>query len=326
MLRMGALTAGFLLDLWLGDPEGRWHPVCAVGQLIARLERVLRACFPKTPGGELAAGCVLAVTVPAVTGGLVWGILYLAGIIHPAVRFLAESILCYQMLAVKSLKDASMKVYGRLKAGDTEGARKAVSMIVGRDTQRLTEEGIIKAAVETVAENTSDGVIAPLLYMALGGAVWGWVYKAVNTMDSMVGYRNERYLYFGRAAARLDDAANWIPARLSALLMIGAAVWQGLNAGNGWRIYRRDRYCHKSPNSAHTEAVCAGALEVQLAGDAWYFGKRYEKPTIGDDTRPVEAEDIVRANGLLYKTAWLAVLLEVAIWSTVMAVMFTAGR
>ena len=200
-----------------------------------------------------------------------------------------------------------MKVYEALKKDDLEGARYAVSMIVGRDTQVLDATGVAKAAVETVAENTSDGVIAPLIYLAIGGPILGFMYKAINTMDSMVGYKNDKYMYFGRCAAKLDDVVNYIPARISALLMIAASFLPGkaYDGKGAWRIWRRDRRKHASPNSAQTEAVCAGSLGVQLAGDASYFGKIVKKPTIGDALRPVEYEDIKRANGLLYRTAIL---------------------
>lgn len=239
-------------------------------------------------------------------------LLRLAGAVHPALEWALGSVMCYQLLAAKSLRDESMKVHDALERGDVEGARYAVSMIVGRDTKPLTKEGIIKAAVETVAENASDGVIAPLLYMALGGPVAGFLYKGINTMDSMVGYRNDRYEYFGKAAARLDDAVNFLPSRLSALLMLGAAAVSGMDWRRGLAIFRRDRKNHKSPNSAQTEAACAGILGVQLAGDAWYFGKLVKKPYIGDPVRPVETEDIRRANGLMYGTEWLALALAVA--------------
>jgi adenosylcobinamide-phosphate synthase len=218
-----------------------------------------------------------------------------------------------------------MKVYQALQMGDEEQARSAVSMIVGRDTDRLDEDGIIKAAVETVAENTADGVIAPMFYLAIGGGLLGVLYKSINTMDSMVGYKNERYLDFGRYAAKLDDIANYIPSRLAALLMIAGTGLCRLmecvrmtynsargehreviyNPGNAWRIHRRDRRKHASPNSAQTESVCAGALGIRLAGDAWYFGQKVEKPYIGDDLRRIEAEDIRRANILLYATSFL---------------------
>ena len=211
--------------------------------------------------------------------------------------------MCWQLLATKSLKDESMKVYKKLKRHDLQGSRKAVSMIVGRDTDVLDESGVTKATVETIAENTSDGVIAPMLYMAIGGAFLGWMYKSINTMDSMVAYKNERYLYFGRIPAYLDDVVNYIPARLSGLLMIAATFLVKLDGAHAFAIFKRDRYNHASPNSAQTEAVMAGALNVQLAGDAWYFGELHKKKTIGDDIRPIEAADIVRANKLLYGTA-----------------------
>ena len=238
------------------------------------------------------------------TGGVSLTLLRAARFLFgPGGEFLCGAVMCYYLLAARSLRDESMKVCDSLRKGDIQEARRNVSMIVGRDTAGLDGEGIAKAAVETVAENTSDGVIAPLFYLFLGGPVLGWMYKAVNTMDSMVGYRNEKYLYFGRAAARLDDLANLIPARLSALLMIGASFLLGMDGKGAARIWLRDRRNHKSPNSAQTEAVCAGALGVRLAGPAWYFGRRFEKPFIGDEKRKVEWEDIKRANRLMYGTA-----------------------
>lgn len=222
-----------------------------------------------------------------------------------------ESFWCYQIFATKSLKVESDRVYIALKNKGLEAGRKAVSMIVGRDTQNLTEEGVTKAAVETVAENTSDGVIAPLFYMLIGGAVLGFTYKAINTMDSMVGYKNDKYQWFGTAAAKLDDVVNFIPARVSAVLMILAAYLTGMDGKNAARIFRRDRFNHKSPNSAQTEAVMAGALDVQLAGDAWYFGKLHKKPTIGDPVREMELLDIRRSHKLLYGTAMLGLILGI---------------
>lgn len=222
-----------------------------------------------------------------------------------------ESFWCYQILATKSLKVESDRVYIALKNKGLEAGRNAVSMIVGRDTQNLTEEGVTKAAVETVAENTSDGVIAPLFYMLIGGAVLGFTYKAINTMDSMVGYKNDKYQWFGTAAAKLDDVVNFIPARVSAVLMILAAYLTGMDGKNAARIFRRDRFNHKSPNSAQTEAVMAGALDVQLAGDAWYFGKLHKKPTIGDPVREMELLDIRRSHKLLYGTAMLGLILGI---------------
>ncbi len=313
-----AVGLGFLLDLLLGDPHWLYHPIRLVGHLITGLETVLRRIFPGTESGELVAGGCLLVLTAGITSASAWGLLFLAGLVHPYVRFALETVMCYQLLATKSLRDETMKVYTALRAGDVEGARRAVSMVVGRDTAVLDDIGITKAAVETVAENTSDGIIAPLLFMVIGGAPLGYFYKAVNTMDSMVGYKNERYLYFGRAAAKFDDVVNWFPARLSAVLMVCAGGLLGMDAGNAWRIYVRDRYNHSSPNSAHTEAVTAGALHIQLAGNAYYFGKLYEKPTLGDADRPVEYEDIRRAGRLLYGTAVLALLIFLAVKGVVL--------
>ena len=304
-----ALLAGCLLDVILGDPHWAPHPVRAIGALIAGLEKLLRRLFPKTPRGERAAGLVLVVLVLGISTGVTVGILLLCSLVSPWLRFAAEILLSYQCLAARSLRDESMKVYRSLKTGTLQEARHAVSMIVGRDTERLDETGVAKAAVETVAENASDGVIAPLIFLAIGGAPLGIFYKAANTMDSMVGYKNDRYRYFGTCAARWDDVLNFIPARLAGALMCLAAPLVGQDGRNAWRILRRDRLNHKSPNSAHTEAAAAGALRVQLAGSSYYFGKLVEKPTIGDDLRPVEAEDIRRANRLMFATAFLSLAL-----------------
>ena len=308
-LRLFALLLGFFLDLLLGDPSWLPHPIRAIGSLIAALEKVLRKLFPKRQGGELAGGAALVILVLALSGGFTLLVLWLCGQVGLWLRFLAETVLCYQLLATRSLKGESMKVYQALKAGDLEGARHAVSMIVGRDTQRLDEAGVARAAVETVAENASDGVIAPLLFLTIGGAPLGMAYKAVNTMDSMVGYKNDRYLWFGRCAARLDDLVNFIPARLAGLLMCLGAGFSGFDGPNALRIFRRDRKNHKSPNSAHTEAAAAGALHIQLGGPNYYFGKLVDKPAIGDADHPVEPLDIVRVNRLMYATAFLALVL-----------------
>ena len=308
-LRLFALLLGFFLDLLLGDPRWLPHPIRAIGALIAALEKALRRLFPKRQGGELAGGAALVILVLALSGGFTLLVLWLCGQVGLWLRFLAETVLCYQLLATRSLKGESMKVYQALKAGDLEGARHAVSMIVGRDTQRLDEAGVARAAVETVAENASDGVIAPLLFLAIGGAPLGMAYKAVNTMDSMVGYKNDRYLWFGRCAAKLDDLVNFIPARLAGLLMCLGAGFSGFDGPNALRIFRRDRKNHKSPNSAHTEAAAAGALHIQLGGPNYYFGKLVDKPAIGDADHPVEPLDIVRVNRLMYATAFLALVL-----------------
>ena len=304
-----AAVCGFLVDQVLGDPAWMPHPVVCMGRLITFLEKKLRKIFPATASGQLCAGSILAVLLPVISLTLSAGCIFLAGLVHPALAFLLEVLWCWQVLAVKGLKDESENVRLELVRGDLPGARKAVGRIVGRDTENLSAEGVTKAAVETVAENFSDGVAAPLLYCMIGGAPLGLMYKAVNTMDSMVGYQNEKYLYFGRAAAKLDDAANYIPARLSALLLVGAAAMTGGNARDAFRIWRRDRRCHASPNSAQTESAAAGALGIQLAGDASYFGKVVEKPTIGDRKRAAEPADIGRMNRMMVAASVLGLFL-----------------
>lgn len=302
-------AAGFLLDCFVGDPQDLWHPVRSIGWLISWLEGRLRRCFPADKRGELAAGGLLVVLVLLATGAATGAVLAFARRIHGGLYYGVMAVMSCQILAAKSLREESMKVCRALLAGDVEQARRAVSMIVGRDTAVLDRDGITRAAVETVAENTSDGVVAPLCYLLLFGPLGGMLYKAVNTMDSMIGYQNEAYRYFGRAAARLDDLANWIPSRMTALFLIAAAyALPGFSGKDAWRIWRRDRRNHKSPNSAQGESACAGALGLKLAGDAWYFGVLHKKPAIGDEIRPIEAEDIRRAGRLMYGAAVLALL------------------
>lgn len=307
------LAAAFLLDCLLGDPHYAWHPVVLIGKGISFLEKLLRKRFTGSPRAEVAGGVLLAAAVIVISFTVPALLLYGARQISPWLFYVLQIVFCYQLLAARSLRDESMKVCRALEQGDTEGARRAVSMIVGRDTRMLDEAGITRAAIETVAENTSDGVVAPLLFMAVGGAPLGFLYKAVNTMDSMVGYRNERYLYFGRAAARLDDLCNYLPSRLSGVLMVLVSRPLGFDAANAWRIFLRDRYKHASPNSAQTEAACAGALHIRLAGDAVYFGKVHHKPYIGEDDRPVKARDIAAACRLMYGTAAAALVLSLLI-------------
>lgn len=309
--RIWIICVGFFMDILFGDPYWLWHPVRFVGKLITGTEQFLRKVFQVKEEGEAdrekkrRLGILLVVFVIGISLSVQWGLLFLAGNIHRYCKFGLECFWCYQFLAMKSLKVESMKVYRALNQEDMEGARRAVSMIVGRDTKSLNKKGITRAAVETVAENTSDGVIAPLLFLFCFGVQGGLLYKTVNTMDSMIGYRNEKYQYLGTAAAKLDDVLNYIPARVSAIFMLVAAFFQRLDYKNGFRIFLRDRYNHKSPNSAQTEAVCAGVLNIELAGNAWYFGKLYEKPTIGDNNREIEPFDICRANRLMYGTSFL---------------------
>ena len=304
-----ALVIGFCIDLLIGDPHSIPHPVVGIGTLISALEKRLRRLFPKTDRGEIAAGGVLWVLVVVICTAIPAGILYLCHRLSPWLRLTVESIMCWQILATKSLKDESMNVYKALESGDLERSRHAVSMIVGRDTARLDDAGVTRAAVETVAENTSDGVVAPMLFLALGGAPLGFFYKAINTMDSMLGYVEMPYKNIGLVPAKMDDLANYLPSRLSALLMLAAGFLLGFDAKNGWRIFLRDRFNHASPNSAQTESVCAGLLGVRLAGDAWYHGVLHRKKYIGDDTREIAHRDILLACRLLYLTAFLTLLL-----------------
>ena len=304
-----AMLLGFLLDCLLGDPRTIPHPVVCMGRLISWLEKAFRALFPKTRLGEnLAGGCIWLVTV-AVSFLIPWGLLKLAGMVSPWLRLLLQAIFCWQVLAAKSLRQESMKVYEALKTGTIEDARHAVSMIVGRDTQALDADAVTRAAVETVAENCSDGVIAPMLYFALGGGPLAFAYKAVNTMDSMLGYVEPPYQNVGLVPARMDDVCNYLPARISGIMMLLAGGLLGLNFRNGWKIFLRDRYNHASPNSAQTESVCAGLLGLRLAGDAWYHGVLHKKKYIGDALRPITPEDIPLSDRLMYATAVLTLVI-----------------
>lgn len=300
-----ALSIGFLLDLCFGDPRWMPHPVRLIGFGIAKGEKIVRKLFPRTPKGEFWGGMFLALLVVGLSTVVPFLILWGAEQIHPFLRVGLEGLMCYQILSVMALKTESMRVYKELKKGDLPEARRMVSMIVGRDVKSLSSEGVVKAAVETVAENTVDGAVAPLLFMALGGAPLGFFYKAINTLDSMIGYKNEDYRHFGTFAAKLDDVANFVPARIAALAMIASSWILRLDYRNAIKIYKRDRFNHASPNSAQTESVCAGALRIQLAGDAYYFGSLCSKKTIGDAIKEVSYEDIRTANRLLYGTVFI---------------------
>ena len=321
-----AFIAGFVLDLLIGDPHFIPHPVRLIGSLISFCDKRLNCdagyniSEKKLNLIKYKRGMLLAFTVIFATFTMSVIIIVAAYSINLYAGVIAEAVMTWQILATKCLRVESMRVYDALRTDGVDAGRRAVSMIVGRDTSVLDAAGVTRAAVETIAENTSDGVIAPMLYTAIGGPVLGFVYKAVNTMDSMLGYKNDKYMYFGRFAARLDDVVNFIPARISAYLMIAAAFICGrqFDGKNAYRIFKRDRFNHASPNSAQTESVCAGALRVQLAGDAVYFGKLVKKKYIGDGLREIEYEDIKRANRLMYITAFLCELLSVAVMSLVL--------
>ncbi|MFA5658800.1 MAG: adenosylcobinamide-phosphate synthase CbiB [Oscillospiraceae bacterium] len=302
-----------ILDTVLGDPDFAFHPIRLIGKLISSLEKVLRTAFPKH---EKISGMLLVIAVLIISTAVPLYTLFLCYRTSLWLGIAAESMLCFFLIAAKSLKAESMRVHTALSRKKTEEARKALSMIVGRDTQLLDETGIIKATVETVAENTSDGVTAPILFILLGGAPAGFFYKAANTMDSMIGYKNEKYVNFGCFAAKLDDILNFIPSRLTAIFMILSAYILGYNGKNAYKIWRRDRFNHASPNAAQTEAACAGALDIMLAGDAYYFGKLYKKKTIGDSLRPVEYDDIRRSNRLMYCTFILILIFAITVKTT----------
>ena len=308
---------GFIIDLFLGDPYNLPHPVRLIGTLIARLEMTVRKRFERN---LRTGGIILSIIVLTASTAVPLAILFAFYKINLWLGIAAESVMCYYLIAPKCLRNESMKIYRAINENDVEKARKAVSMIVGRDTEKLDETGIIKSAVETVAENTSDGVTAPLMYISVGGAALGFFYKAANTMDSMIGYKNEKYADIGKFAAKLDNFLNFIPSRATALIMIFSAYLLKFNSRNAFKIWRRDRRKHASPNSAQTESVCAGALEIQLAGDAYYFGELHKKEYIGDNIRPVENEDIRRANRLMYCTSVVVLFFSAAVRALILGV------
>ena len=297
-----ALVMGFGIDLILGDPEWLYHPVRAIGAYISFMEKRLRA-----RGGNLRKSAVfLTASTVLLTAAAVALLLFLLGLLGRWPRLIGMALLDWLGIAVTSMAKEARGVNKALAKG-LEAGRKQVARIVGRDTDSLSEEEVVKATVETVAENTTDGVISPLVYAALGGPVLLWAFKAASTLDSMVGYMDEKYRDIGWSSARLDDVLNFVPARLTALIMVAASFLTGLDAKNALRVVKRDHANHKSPNCAWSEAAAAGALHIQLGGTHTYFGKPVEKPTIGDNDRPAERGDISRANGLLYVTSALAV-------------------
>ena len=314
-----AFIAGFVLDLLIGDPHFIPHPVRLIGSLISFCDKRLNCdagyniSEKKLNLIKYKRGMLLVFTVIFATFAISVIIIVAAYSINLYAGVIAEAVMTWQILATKCLRVESMRVYDALRTDGVDAGRRAVSMIVGRDTSVLDAVGVTRAAVETIAENTSDGVIAPMLYTAIGGPVLGFVYKAVNTMDSMLGYVEPPYKDIGLVPAKADDIANYLPARISALLMLAAGGLLRMDVKNGWKIFRRDRYKHASPNSAQTESVCAGLLDVRLAGDAWYHGVLHKKEYIGDALRQIEHEDIPRACRLMYGTTLLALLLGCAV-------------
>lgn len=315
------IAIGFFLDLILGDPHWLPHPIVYIGKAISILKKKIQKRLYGCSYGELSKreketlirkekkeyvlGMILSLLVVLGSFFVAFGILWVVEKIHPWARYLLETFWIYQILATKCLKTESMKVYRKLKEGDLQGARVEISYLVGRDTASLDEEEVAKATIETIAENTSDGVVAPLFYIAIFGAPLGMAYKAINTLDSMIGYKNDEFLYLGRFAAKLDDVANFIPARICAVLMMAGAFLLRFDFRGSVKIFKRDRFAHLSPNSAQTESVAAGALGIALGGTHDYFGKPVVKPTIGDNNRSVEYEDIKKCNQLLYAAAIL---------------------
>ena len=307
------IPAAFALDLLLGDPHGMPHPVVLIGAIINRLETLLAGLF----SNRRLAGTLLAALTLLVTAGLAWGLLRLAAEIHPLLGLAVGVWLAYTTLALRALHRLSREVVRFVEQKRLAEARRALSLIVGRETATLDEEGILRACIETVAENTSSAVVAPLFYLAVGGPVLALLHKAAGTLDAMVGYRDDRYRELGWASARLDDLFNLLPARLTGMLMALAAPFCGLGGCRAWRVMLRDARKHASPNAGFPEAAMAGALGVRLGGPAVYFGRRVEKPTLGDDARPVTVKDYYGALRLTYLTAFLA--LGLAAWLVYLA-------
>jgi len=308
-----AIIIGFIIDLFLGDPKKIPHPVVFIGHVINFFEKKALSIFNNTDRGKFYGGIFICFFVLLISFAVPFVLIAVCGNINTNLRFIVKCIMCWQIIAVKSLKDASLDVYKELVSGNIESAKTAVSMLVGRDTQKLDYSGICRATVESVAESTSDGIVAPLFFMIIGGPCFGFLYKAVNTMDSMIGYKNDKYMFLGRAAAKTDDVFNFIPSRIAAVFMLIAAFLLGYDYKNALYVFKRDRFKHKSPNSAQTESVCAGALDVMLGGDAYYFGKIVKKDTIGINIKPIDSKDIIKANRLMLVTSFICVLFAVVI-------------
>ena len=303
------IIIAFILDCVIGDPQNPFHPIRIIGNGIALGVNAYRKTGAKTPAVQFIMGAALSAAIIGLSYIFTWAVIRSFYSLNDWTGVLVEAVICYFLIAPKALRDESMKVYHSLTAGDIMSARKNLSYIVGRDTEGLGAAEIVNAAVETVSENLSDGVIAPLIFIFLGGAPLGMAYKAVNTLDSLIGYRNDEFEFFGKFAARLDDLANLIPSRISAWLMILGSFFINADTKGAIRIYIRDRRNHKSPNSAQTESVCAGALGLRLGGDSCYKGALIHKPTIGDGANDPAPKHIIDANRLMYAASIIAVIL-----------------
>jgi adenosylcobinamide-phosphate synthase len=303
------VAIAFGADLLFGDPRWLPHPVKLIGRFAAGLEAPLRRAVPNAR----AAGAIAVAVVLGATGLATWLAITAASWARPLARDVVSIVLFYLCFAARDLARHSYRVYGALANGDLTEARQRVAMLVGRDTERLDEPEVVRATVESVAENIVDGVTAPLFFALLGGPVGAMLYKAVNTLDSTFGYKNERYLHFGWASARLDDLFNYLPARVTAPLVSLAAALIGLNPLGALRIFVRDGRKHPSPNSGLTEAAVAGALNLQLGGLNYYFGQPSERPRMGDPGKPSRPSHILKANALMLATSCLALLLFSAV-------------
>lgn len=311
------IILAYLLDRCIGDPRWIPHPVIGMGKGISALERVIRS-HVNTDSGLKRAGLLFPLVVAGASFAITWGLVYVLGLIHPVIAAAAEVVLIATTIASKGLKDAGMEVYRHLKQQDWPAARRSLSMIVGRDTAHLDEPEVVRGTVETVAENIVDAIVSPLFYALIGGAPLAMAYRAVNTLDSMVGYKNDKYLHLGWASARLDDVANWIPARLTAILLIVGAWVMKFDAKGAARMVDRDARLHPSPNSGFPESAVAGALGIRLGGHNVYHGVASFRAYMGEATRPMEAEDIVRTSRLMFWSAGafvvLCVLISLGVW------------
>ncbi|MEG0283202.1 MAG: adenosylcobinamide-phosphate synthase CbiB [Erysipelotrichales bacterium] len=296
-----SLNIAFILDLIIGDPNYGFHPIILLGKLNRKLEKILYK-------DNKLNGFILGIVSILISMSIVLAILYLSYQINIYLYLIISTIITYQIIATKSLYQAGQRVYLALEENNLDKAREAVGMIVGRTTTELSEEEVINACIESVIENTSDGVSAPLMYLAIGSTTLGMGYKASNTLDSMFGYKNEKYQNFGYFSAKFDDIINYIPARLSALIMILASALLRYDYKEAFKVFKRDRYNHLSPNAGQLESVSAGALNIQLGGDHEYFGVMVSKPTIGNKTKKCNKDDIKKANNLMLVTSILTLL------------------